>query len=160
MQAKPSRVQEGVLRVNCIDCLDRTNVVQSMFARHLLPAQLAAVGCGSGNNFLVNLEAGFQGLWADHADVLSIQYSGTGALKTDFTRTGKRTWQGLLRDGWNSACRYAANNFSDGAMQDGLDLLLGHYLVSPAEGLELISPLASNAAQLRLRSVSCRRDSF
>lgn len=25
--------QEGVFRTNCIDCLDRTNVVQSMLAR-------------------------------------------------------------------------------------------------------------------------------
>ena len=25
-------------------------------------------------------------VWADHADMISIQYSGTGALKTDFTR--------------------------------------------------------------------------
>ena len=28
--------QEGIFRVNCMDCLDRTNVVQSMFARSVL----------------------------------------------------------------------------------------------------------------------------
>ena len=28
-----SRLQDGVFRTNCIDCLDRTNVVQSMIAR-------------------------------------------------------------------------------------------------------------------------------
>lgn len=28
----------------------------------------------------------FKNVWADHADMISIQYSGTGALKTDFTR--------------------------------------------------------------------------
>lgn len=26
--------QDGVFRTNCIDCLDRTNVVQSMLARY------------------------------------------------------------------------------------------------------------------------------
>lgn len=31
----------------------------------------------------------FKELWADHADTISIQYSGTPALKTDFTRTGR-----------------------------------------------------------------------
>lgn len=31
-----SGVQSGVLRVNCMDCLDRTNVVQSVFAKHVL----------------------------------------------------------------------------------------------------------------------------
>jgi len=32
-------------------------------------------------------------------------YSGTGALKNDFTRTGKRTFIGILNDGSNSAIR-------------------------------------------------------
>ena len=56
-------------------------------------------------------------MWADHANFISIAYSGTGALKTDFTRTGKRTRQGLLEDGWNSVMRYLKNNFFDGARQ-------------------------------------------
>lgn len=29
-------VQEGIFRTNCIDCLDRTNVVQSMLAKRVL----------------------------------------------------------------------------------------------------------------------------
>ena len=33
-------LQEGVFRTNCIDCLDRTNVVQSLFARLCLQDQL------------------------------------------------------------------------------------------------------------------------
>lgn len=36
--------QKGTFRTNCIDCLDRTNVVQSAFARHVLGLQLASVG--------------------------------------------------------------------------------------------------------------------
>jgi hypothetical protein len=32
--------QQGVFRSNCIDCLDRTNVVQSMLARRALDLQL------------------------------------------------------------------------------------------------------------------------
>lgn len=36
--------QRGVFRVNCIDCLDRTNVVQSAFAREVLNTQLEALG--------------------------------------------------------------------------------------------------------------------
>lgn len=56
-------------------------------------------------------------MWADHADVISIQYSGTGALKTDFTRTGKRTYNGMLRDLKNSLQRYYKNNLRDGIRQ-------------------------------------------
>jgi len=47
----------------------------------------------------------YRNVWADHADYISVQYAGTGALKTDYTRTGKRTFYGLLQDGWNAANR-------------------------------------------------------
>ena len=33
-------VQKGVFRTNCIDCLDRTNVVHSMLAKKSLLTQL------------------------------------------------------------------------------------------------------------------------
>lgn len=56
-------------------------------------------------------------VWADNADVVSVEYSGTGALKTDFTRTGKRTQLGVLSDGINSLIRYYKNNFADGFRQ-------------------------------------------
>ena len=32
--------QTGVFRTNCIDCLDRTNVVQTLFAKQILEQQL------------------------------------------------------------------------------------------------------------------------
>lgn len=44
-------------------------------------------------------------------------YSGTGALKTDFTKTGRRTRQGMFEDLSNSVMRYLKNNFFDGARQ-------------------------------------------
>ncbi|XP_050101870.1 phosphoinositide phosphatase SAC7-like isoform X4 [Malus sylvestris] len=36
--------QLGVVRTNCIDCLDRTNVTQSMIARNMLECQLRRLG--------------------------------------------------------------------------------------------------------------------
>lgn len=65
----------------------------------------------------VEFEALFKSVWADNADYISIQYSGTGALKTDFTRTGKRTYLGALNDLNNSITRYYKNNFLDGFRQ-------------------------------------------
>ena len=44
---------------------------------------------------------------------MSIMYSGTPALKTDFTRTGKRSIRGAINDGINSVKRYFINNFLD-----------------------------------------------
>ena len=36
--------QKGIFRTNCMDCLDRTNVVQSVFARQILLAWLYKLG--------------------------------------------------------------------------------------------------------------------
>lgn len=52
---------------------------------------------------------------------MSYLYTGTPALKTDFTRTGKRTYQGAMNDGINSVTRYYINNFTDGYYHDCLD---------------------------------------
>ncbi len=34
------------------------------------------------------LDSLLKNVWADNADIMSKQYTGTGALKTDYTRTG------------------------------------------------------------------------
>ncbi|XP_033950840.1 phosphatidylinositol-3-phosphatase SAC1-A [Pseudochaenichthys georgianus] len=76
----------------------------------------------------------YKNAWADNANACAVQYAGTGALKTDFTRTGKRTRLGLLMDGWNSMIRYYKNNFSDGFRQDSIDLFLGNFAVDESDG--------------------------
>lgn len=62
-------------------------------------------------------------MWSDNADVMSYLYTGTPALKTDFTRTGRRTYRGAMDDGINSVTRYYINNFTDGYFVDCLDFL-------------------------------------
>jgi hypothetical protein len=88
-----------------------------------------------------DLEFLVKNIWADNGDIVSTEYSGTGALKTDFTRTGKRTYMGALQDGYNSAVRYLKNNFMDGFRQDAIDLFVGNYNVRPKEGVDVPSPL-------------------
>eukprot|EP00795_Rhopilema_esculentum_P001102 gene1102-15437_t len=129
-------LQSGVFRTNCIDCLDRTNVVQSMIARRVLERQLRdSKILNEGESLTANdlIEFVFKNVWADNADACSVQYSGTGALKTDFTRFGKRSKWGVMQDGINSAIRYYKNNFSDGFRQDAIDLFLGNYIVNPGQ---------------------------
>uniref|UniRef100_A0A7S2WKG3 SAC domain-containing protein n=1 Tax=Rhizochromulina marina TaxID=1034831 RepID=A0A7S2WKG3_9STRA len=118
------RAQRGVLRTNCIDCLDRTNVVQSIFARKLLDEQLADLGLRVPADHFKGFDTTFRGLWSDNADAIAVLYAGTGALKGDFTRRGKRTKLGILRDGVNAVQRYYMNHFVDPERQEGLDLLL------------------------------------
>ncbi|KAK2713729.1 phosphatidylinositol-3-phosphatase SAC1-like [Artemia franciscana] len=133
------RIQEGTFRTNCIDCLDRTNVVQSMLAHKNLEAVLECLGILSEGSDLVNhknFEYSFNNVWADNADFISCQYSGTRALKTDYTRTGKRTIFGSLKDGYNSLLRYYKNNFSDRFRQDAIDFFHGHWTVD--DGLPVL----------------------
>ncbi|CAG8851531.1 22489_t:CDS:2, partial [Racocetra persica] len=40
----PYKYQTSVVRTNCMDCLDRTNVVQSALAKWTLTQQLRSVG--------------------------------------------------------------------------------------------------------------------
>ncbi|KAF2877227.1 synaptojanin-1 [Massariosphaeria phaeospora] len=127
------RHQTAVVRTNCMDCLDRTNVVQSMLGRYILSRMLIDLGIlRDGENAQDDqaFEFLFRNIWADNADVVSKSYSGTGALKTDFTRTGNRTKAGALQDLQNSVTRYFRNNFADGPRQDAFDLFLGTYLPS------------------------------
>ncbi|XP_020660232.1 phosphatidylinositol-3-phosphatase SAC1 [Pogona vitticeps] len=130
--------QEGTFRSNCMDCLDRTNVIQSLLARRSLQAQLQRLGVlhvGQRLEEQAEFEKLYKNAWADNANACAKQYAGTGALKTDYTRTGKRTQWGLLMDGWNSLIRYYKNNFSDGFRQDAIDLFLGNYSVDEVDSL-------------------------
>ncbi|CAG8452119.1 9829_t:CDS:10 [Funneliformis caledonium] len=128
----PIKFQTSVIRTNCMDCLDRTNVVQSTFAKWMLTQQLREVGVLSNKEKIDEIESFmdiYRNVWADNANAVSIPYSGTGAQKTDFTRTGQRTKQGFLTDLQSGLARYVKNNFMDGARQDAYDLLLGNYVV-------------------------------
>ena len=122
--------QKGVFRVNCIDCLDRTNVVQTVFARNVLHKMLHRLKiceAPSGEpfeSFEQVLEVRFRNIWADHGDLLSLAYSGTKALKSDFVRKGKRSMKGNIQDGINSCKRFVINNFIDGHNQDCHDYFL------------------------------------
>ena len=105
--------QNGVIRTNCLDSLDRTNVVQSVIARNILHKQLYKINIitrkpkvrflifiyYSGDpfeKFESDFENHFRNLWTNNADEMSLLYSGSKALKTDFTRTGKFLFQFLF----------------------------------------------------------------
>lgn len=179
-----TKFQSGFVRTNCMDCLDRTNVVQSMIAKEALKQQLQYLriidlsthslddlkdfsqifkncefiegneqGLGDYLVFvtllskfkkcffideisifwvkiiIITCSVSFQCdflVWADNGDECSKQYAGTGALKADFTRVGKRTLNGAINDGVNAITRYFKNNFADGYRQDAIDLFLGN----------------------------------
>lgn len=100
-----SKQQSGVLRTNCMDCLDRTNVCQSSFAKHMLEVQLKEEGFDMSAQ-LDQETTWFNTLWADNGDAVSKQYASTAAMKGDYTRTRKRDYRGALNDLGLSLARF------------------------------------------------------
>ncbi|KAJ9545179.1 hypothetical protein OSB04_024886 [Centaurea solstitialis] len=154
--------QKGIIRSNCIDCLDRTNVTQSYLARISLEQQLQRM-CELASSETISTFTDHEDyeifrncmdqeyyhvclfpesniclvliwnnlllltVWVDQGDEISLEYSGTNALKGDIVRYGKQTISGLIKDGISALSRYYLNNFQDG---DAIDLISGNYTVS------------------------------
>ena len=70
------RLQHGVIRTNCIDCLDRTNVAQQMICLESLISMVPGMENAEEWN-----EA-FIYLWAMSGDFISKEYSGTESVLT------------------------------------------------------------------------------
>ncbi|KAG5950294.1 hypothetical protein E4U53_005288 [Claviceps sorghi] len=117
--------QAGVLRTNCMDCLDRTNVCQSSFAKYMLDLQLKAEGLDM-NKQLDQETKWFNTLWADNGDAISKQYASTAAMKGDYTRTKKRDYRGALNDLGLSLARFYSGMVNDYFSQAAIDFLLGN----------------------------------
>ncbi|KAK4936960.1 Inositol-1,4,5-trisphosphate 5-phosphatase 1 [Elasticomyces elasticus] len=113
--------QNGVFRVNCLDCLDRTNLIQGNISQMALELFLSHRDERANSDFWMRHSA----LWADNGDTLSKIYAGTGALKSSFTRHGKMSLAGAIADARKSATRLYVNHFEDKNRQNTVDLLLG-----------------------------------
>ena len=117
--------QLGIIRTNCMDCLDRTNVAMSAFGQYMLQKALAREG------FAIDLlhdesTTWFNTLWADNGDAISRLYASTAALKGDFTRTRRRNYRGALNDFSLTLTRYYNNMVNDYFSQAVIDFLIGN----------------------------------
>lgn len=125
--------QKGVIRSNCIDCLDRTNVTQSYLGQKSLTSQLQRLGILTSTECISDFGGDFEifrTVWVEQGDEISLEYSGTHALKRDLVRYGRQTMTGIIKDGLSAISRYYLNNFHDGVRQDAMDLISGRYTVN------------------------------
>lgn len=78
---KTPMFQKGVLRTNCIDCLDRTNVAQYAYGLVALGRQLHASGFLDSPNIDLNnpLAEDLMGVYETMGDTLALQYGGSPA---------------------------------------------------------------------------------
>ncbi|KAI1434174.1 SacI homology domain-containing protein [Xylaria sp. CBS 124048] len=119
------RKQDGILRTNCMDCLDRTNVCQSSFGKFVLDLQLREEGFDMSAQ-LDQDDSWFNTLWADNGDAISKQYASTAAMKGDYTRTRKRDYRGVVNDIGRSLTRFYNGMVNDHFSQVAIDFFLGN----------------------------------
>ncbi|XP_054414350.2 synaptojanin-2 isoform X2 [Pongo abelii] len=110
------RFQKGTLRMNCLDCLDRTNTVQSFIALEVLHLQLETLGLSS-KPIVDRFVESFKAMWSLNGHSLSKVFTGSRALE------GKAK-VGKLKDGARSMSRTIQSNFFDGVKQEAIKLLL------------------------------------
>lgn len=157
-----TRRQKGVLRVNCLDVLDRTNMAQMAAAteaaimqlralkqREAAPAEGAkgeAAQQDDEHELPPALEAALGAMWRSHGDALAQQYTRTGAQRRD--RSAPPSLAAALaagRDLLISLRRYVQNNHGDGAACDAAALLSGAH-VPVRSGVEQAGSTASASA--------------
>lgn len=125
-------LQKGVLRTNCVDCLDRTNVAQFSFGLLVLEDQLHSLGLvppgaldprSSMATVLVKL-------YESMGDALAHQYGGSNAHSGFFQR-----WRGdwsasrQSKDFLTTLKRFYSNAVTDDDKQQAIDLFLGRKLI-------------------------------
>ncbi|XP_063164152.1 synaptojanin-2 isoform X1 [Candoia aspera] len=108
--------QMGTIRMNCLDCLNRTNTVQTFIALEVLQSQLESMGLNSKSIVERFLES-YKAMWALNGHNLSRIFTGSRALE------GKAK-VGKFKDGARSVSMTIQSNFFDSVKQEAIDLLL------------------------------------
>ncbi|OVA11474.1 Synaptojanin [Macleaya cordata] len=139
------RFQSGVLRTNCIDCLDRTNVAQYAYGLAALGRQLHAMSLTDlpKVNPDSTIAAALMDMYQSMGDALAQQYGGSAAHNTVFPeRQGKWKATTQSREFLKSIKRYYSNAYTDGEKQDAINLFLGYF--QPQEGKPALWELDSD----------------
>ncbi|KAG1054130.1 hypothetical protein G6F43_003834 [Rhizopus delemar] len=141
---KKTYKQNGVLRTNCIDCLDRTNAAQFLMGKCALGYQLYALGIIASPKIDFDSDAVniFTEMFHDHGDTIALQYGGSHLVNTMETYRKINQWTSHPRDMIESIRRYYANAFSDADKQDAINLFLGNFVTK--DGQPMLWELSSD----------------
>ncbi|KAK7277030.1 hypothetical protein RIF29_18179 [Crotalaria pallida] len=127
---KPRKLQEGVLRTNCIDCLDRTNVAQFAYGLAALGRQLQALGFIESPDIDLDnhLAKEIMAIYESMGDTLALQYGGSASHKKIFSeRRGRWKPAAQSQEFIRAVQRYCNNTYFDGNKQKSINLFLGHF---------------------------------
>ena len=127
-------LQNGVIRSNCVDCVDRTNVYQQVIGLAVLVIQLRQMGVKA--EFPEKENEEIYGVITDTyirmGHELSTQYSGSLAHK-QFIKDNRNSINKLFdkcSEIFNTFKRYFNNSFNDQHKQATINLFLGKYQVN------------------------------
>src|SRR5690625_3375794 len=76
-------------------------------------------------NDLPLLELTIKSMWVNNGDQLRQAFTGSGNLKSSYTKKGKQPIHGILDDGKKIATRLYKNNFTDNDRQIAIENFLG-----------------------------------
>ncbi|KAL1571080.1 SAC domain-containing protein [Candida albicans] len=129
-----TKLQKGIIRTNCIDCLDRTNAAQFIICKEALTHQLRSLKIISEtqnldyDSDLINVVTE---IFHDHGDTIAIQYGGSNLVNTMDSYRRINQWSSHTRDMLNSIKRMYSNSFMDSIRQEAINLFLGNYIYEP-----------------------------
>ncbi|KAH6590101.1 hypothetical protein BASA61_005394 [Batrachochytrium salamandrivorans] len=124
-----SMYQHGILRTNCVDCLDRTNAAQFVVGKCALGYQLHALGLITTTTVPFDCDAInlLNAMYHDHGDTIALQYGGSHLVNTMETYRKISPWTSHSRDMIETIRRFYSNSFTDAEKQDAINLFLGTY---------------------------------
>eukprot|EP00760_Papus_ankaliazontas_P037162 PhM_4_TR8436/c0_g2_i1/m.4152 len=118
------QIQSGVVRTNCLDCLDRTNLAQLFVNKTVLAAQLKALGVIDSEAKLLHHSSIVDMLLFMHirlGDSVAQQYAGSRAVSNGVLK------RGMFEDLFINMKRFYHNHMTDTEKQRSINLALGLY---------------------------------
>ncbi|XP_057428717.1 phosphoinositide phosphatase SAC3-like isoform X2 [Lotus japonicus] len=132
---KQPMFQRGVLRTNCIDCIDRTNVAQYAYGLAALGHQLHALGIIDHPKIDLDDPLGddLMRFYEQMGDILAHQYGGSAAHNKIFSeRRGQWRAATQSQEFFRTLRRYYSNAYMDAEKQNAINVFLGHF--QPQQG--------------------------
>ena len=112
--------------MNCVDCLDRTNLTQVSIGLQALQLQLESLGstCDVDKDPCGNI---FQALFEEQGDIIGYQYGGSQLVHTLRSYRGEDPLASKSKDIIATISRYYSNTFSDNEKQIAINVFLHQY---------------------------------
>ncbi|EGR30561.1 hypothetical protein IMG5_129210 [Ichthyophthirius multifiliis] len=124
--------QKGIVRSNCLDCLDRTNFFQQKLGLQtlfqLIFPYLQGFQITTNDVLFKQLQYG----WGENGDLISKHYAGTKATTSKVAKTGKQGLVGYIKGKCSSAKRFVNANLKDSKKQEIYCIILGENYESQA----------------------------